>query len=135
MYWKINLTVSFSGKTNTRSNVVDRSWKKNYENAQEIKSAVSSPASTQTAEANEESFATASEGSDSEETAQQMSKSKSSVSVTKRSTAVVVAKAPRKNFRSSSRLVFSWFSLMEIRFSLLPPFFTLSNILVTIFPP
>lgn len=97
--------ILITGKINNRSNVVDRSWKKNYENAQEIKSVVSSPASTQTAEANEESFATASEGSDSEETVQQMIKSKNSISVTKRATTVVVAKTQRKNFRSSSRLV------------------------------
>lgn len=99
--------------------MVDRSWKKNYDNAQEIKSAVSSPASTQTAEANEESFATASEGSDSEETAQQMSKNKSSVSVTKRSTTVVVGKTQRRNFRSSSRFVSLYIIFLHFSLSLM----------------
>ncbi len=93
-------TNEFAGKSNSRPNVVDRSWKNNYENAVESKSAVSSPTSTQTAEANEESFATASEGTDSEDNL--MQKNKQNFSSTKR-VGTVVAKPQKKNFRSTSR--------------------------------
>jgi hypothetical protein len=79
----------------------DRSWKKNVESQVENKVLSSSSASAQAVEANEESFATASEGSDSEDNGE-MQKTKSSYGVTKRSPAVVATKQPRK-YRSTSR--------------------------------
>lgn len=87
--------------------MADRNWKKGTENTHlESKSAVSSPTSMQTAEANEESFATASEGTDSEDnTALQKPKP---YSTTKRATTVVAAKPQRKSYRSTSRLVDSF---------------------------
>jgi len=87
-----------SGKSNKP---VDRSWKKNVESQAENKS-VSSSASVQAAEANEESFATASEGGSDSEDCMEVQKSKATYGTTKRSPAVVATKPPRK-FRSTSR--------------------------------
>lgn len=90
-----------SSSSSRPSNETDRSWKKN-DNAQENKSTVSSPTSVQNAEANEESFATASEGTDSDDNSQS-AKNKQTFSGTKRQSAVVVAKPPRRNYRSTSK--------------------------------
>ena len=89
-----------SGKT---SKNVDRSWKKNVESLTENKT-LSSSASAQTIDANEESFATASEGSDTDDGCE-VQKAKSAYGTTKRSPAVVATKQPRK-YRSTSRYAF-----------------------------
>ncbi|XP_065226926.1 protein PRRC2C-like isoform X3 [Planococcus citri] len=99
---KGNADGKHSSAANSRQqNSEDKSNKKN-DSAQDNKSTVSSPTSVQTAEANEESFATASEGTDSEDNGL-VAKSKPAYTGTKRQSTVVATKPQRANYRSTSR--------------------------------